>query len=598
MSTSSSSTYAKLQELLPSVETIHEESQTKNWVRLGRGIAAVLIAGAIVMGVVFGGSNDHPSPSLSATPSTLSDSHGEYVTITWKGVRSATVRDWVGIYSLPYTTGDDYFDMFKPAMVSESGNFTYFFVNMRTNYLIKYWRYDYNLVDFYVDASATVSFEQDPNTPLQGHLSLTDDDKEMRVMWVTDSSYVPNVQYGLAPGLYSSTATGSSITYTASMMCGAPANVTSEQTFRPPGYIHDVVLDNLAYNTIYYYRFGNEQYGYSPEYSFRSRPAPSAALAKGTNFLVYGDMGTYDSRCGCSGARSTTSKITADVLQDGYIYDFAMHIGDISYARGRGYMWDQFFLQIEQIATRIPYMIGIGNHDYDHSVYKQDPSGAQGNGFHPSWGNYGDDSDGECSVPTYYRFHMPNSTENNKMSPFWYSYDLGLAHFVVISTEHNFTTGSPQYLWLQSDLQKANANRANVPWIVLFGHRPMYESENYASDSLVASYIQAYLEDLLFENKVNLALWGHYHSYQRTCPVYQNLCSGNNASPNATVHITVGSAGADLDDATLIDVPWAMFTTFNWGYSRVLIHNSTSLQVEFVSTNNDVMDSVSLSSWA
>lgn len=35
-------------------------------------------------------------------------------------------------------------------------------------------------------------------------------------------------------------------------------------------------------------------------------------------------------------------------------------------------------LQIEPIATRVPYMVGIGNHDYVHSAAKADPSGEQG----------------------------------------------------------------------------------------------------------------------------------------------------------------------------------------------------------------------------
>ncbi len=44
-------------------------------------------------------------------------------------------------------------------------------------------------------------------------------------------------------------------------------------------------------------------------------------------------------------------------------------------------MWDQFFTQIEPIATTVPYLIGIGNHDYVHSAAKRDPSGPPGNNF-------------------------------------------------------------------------------------------------------------------------------------------------------------------------------------------------------------------------
>lgn len=311
-------------------------------------------------------------------------------------------------------------------------------------------------------------------------------------------------------------------------------------------------------------------------------------------------MGTYDNRCGCTGAPATANKIVKDVFQEEYSYDFVIHIGDISYGQGRSYIWDQFFHQIEPIATRVPYMIGIGNHDYVHAAHKLDPSGSMG--FRPSWGNYRDDSDGECSVPLYYKFHMPDSTEQNRMSPYWYSYDYGLAHFIIMSTEHNFTFGSEQYLWLQNDLQAASLNRQNVPWIIFSGHRPMYESEDYPSDTRVSDELRSNLEDLLYSYKVNLALWGHYHAYQRTCPVYNNECMGDNDNPGGTVHITVGSAGADLDNASYRPVNWTMFAAYTWGYSRVSVANESFLHLEFVQTINDseddVIDQVWLRRWA
>ncbi len=33
--------------------------------------------------------------------------------------------------------------------------------------------------------------------------------------------------------------------------------------------------------------------------------------------------------------------------------------------------------------------------------------------------------------------------------PFWYSFDYGIVHFTVVSTEHDLTPGSLQYEWLQ-----------------------------------------------------------------------------------------------------------------------------------------------------
>jgi hypothetical protein len=43
--------------------------------------------------------------------------------------------------------------------------------------------------------------------------------------------------------------------------------------------------------------------------------------------------------------------------------------------------------QIQPIAARIPYMVSIGNHEYDHETGgERDPSGAPiPGGFRPKW---------------------------------------------------------------------------------------------------------------------------------------------------------------------------------------------------------------------
>jgi len=61
-------------------------------------------------------------------------------------------------------------------------------------------------------------------------------------------------------------------------------------------------------------------------------------------------------------------------------------------------------------------------------------------------------------------------------SLFWlkcrYSYDQSLVHTVMLSSEHNMTIGSSQYVWLENDLAKVN--RSITPWLVVEMHRPMY----------------------------------------------------------------------------------------------------------------------------
>ena len=56
-----------------------------------------------------------------------------------------------------------------------------------------------------------------------------------------------------------------------------------------------------------------------------------------------------------------------------------------------------------------------------------------------------------------------------------YSYDYGLVHMIMMSTEHDFSPGSTQYTWLENDLKKVD--RKVTPWVFIGGHRAMYCSE-------------------------------------------------------------------------------------------------------------------------
>jgi len=82
----------------------------------------------------------------------------------------------------------------------------------------------------------------------------------------------------------------------------------------------------------------------------------------------------------------------------------------------------------------------------------------------PAWSDYGTDSGGECGVPYERRFAMPGNNHN-----LWYSYNVGNIHILVISTEHNFLAGSPQYSFIEADL--SNVDRTVTPWVIVGGHR-------------------------------------------------------------------------------------------------------------------------------
>ena len=103
----------------------------------------------------------------------------------------------------------------------------------------------------------------------------------------------------------------------------------------------------------------------------------------------------------------------------------------------------------------------------------------------------------------------------------------------------------------------------------------------------VAVNMQRLFEDLLITYKVDLALWSHVHSYQRTCRVYRNECT-----EDGIVHIVTGTAGRPIDFESFMDKPWLEFSSEEFGYGRLSISNSTAMKYEFI-RNKDmkVLDS-------
>lgn len=160
------------------------------------------------------------------------------------------------------------------------------------------------------------------------------------------------------------------------------------------------------------------------------------------------------------------------------------------------------------------------------------------------------------------RFTMPGDTDN-----LFYSFDLGPIHFIAFSTEvyhfidYGYEPIVNQYEWLNNDLMRANLpeNREIHPWIITYGHRPMYCSVNNKEcsrrlnvmrDGIPFSELFG-LEELFYDHGVDLEFWGHQHCYERLFPVYNfTVQNGSHAhgeypyvNPGAPIHITTGAAG-------------------------------------------------------
>ena len=504
----------------------------------------------------------HVSGARLTTEPTIAE-NGATVAVSWDHVSVPRASDWVGLYCPPGAESRAYLDHSfvtdYPSFAKGRGSLRFTVYNLRTECEFRYYQ---NTSDHttLLAVSNKVSFRGGKQEPLQGHLALTGDPTQMRVSWTTGTSSPPVVYYGTSRDNLTLYESGISKTYTIFDMCGPPANDSA--FFLDPGNLHDVLLTDLKPKTTYSYKFGSEGI-FSDVKTFTT--AIPAGDPTPFQFIMYGDMGLSPP----PGAQRTAQLVLGEIIRGAA---FVMNQGDLSYAVGRAAKWDEWMSLIEPYATLAPYMISIGNHEYDHiGQGSKDPSGANGQGFHPEWGNYGHDSAGECGVPPFYRFHMPDIGN----SVFWYSYDYGLVHIVAISTEHNFTRSSPMYEWIEKDLK--SVNKGLTPWLIVVGHRAMYISEKYPEGQTIMFEMQKALEDLFYTYRVDLAVWGHFHSYERTCAVKKGVCD-----PNGTVHIVVGSAGFELDGAGIYNFPWSRHYEKSFGYLRVSVANASALKVEYI----------------
>lgn len=387
--------------------------------------------------------------------------------------------------------------------------------------------------------------------PEQIHISYGSDPSEMMITWVTLSpTNISTVEYGLSK-----------------MNMWKTGNVTK---FVDGGvesrvlYIHRVLLTDLTPGSQYIYHCGSID-GWSALYWF-------TAMKSGSNwsprFAVYGDLGNINAQ---------SMPRLQEEIQRG-VYDAVLHVGDFAYDMDTddARVGDEFMRQIEPVAAYVPYMTCVGNHEnkYNFSNYVN-------------------------------RFSMLN--EEGNMNNHFYSFNIGPAHIIAFSTEFYFfyeygwTQIVRQYKWLENDLKKANLpeNRAERPWIITMGHRPMYCSTDDGDDcthkeSIIRKGIPIFkafgLEDLFYKYGVDLELWAHEHVYERFFPVYDRKVYNGSyefpyTNPKAPVHIITGSAGCqEKHDAFVPNPPeWSALRNADYGYTRLAILNNTHLYIEQVS---------------
>ncbi|XP_068577681.1 acid phosphatase type 7 [Cebidichthys violaceus] len=399
--------------------------------------------------------------------------------------------------------------------------------------------------------------------PEQAHLSYPGAPGSMVVTWTTFNETESRVEYGLLGGrLFEMSGKGDATLF-----------VDSGEEKRKL-YIHRVTLTDLKPAATYVYHCGSDE-GWSDVFSFT---ALNDSTGFSPRFALYGDLGNENPQ--------SLARLQKETQLG--MYDVVLHIGDFAYDmhEDNARIGDEFMRQIQSIAAYVPYMTCPGNHEstYNFSNYRN-------------------------------RFSMPGQTES-----LWYSWNLGSAHIISLSTEVYFYLEFgqelifKQYEWLTKDLEEATRpeNRAVRPWIITMGHRPMYCSDDDQDDcTRFDSYVRLGrndtqppapgLEDLFYRYGVDVELWAHEHTYERLWPVYgDKVFNGSKerpyVNPKAPVHIITGSAGCreKTDNFNPNPKGWSAFRSTDYGYTRMQVVNATHLYLEQVSDDQygKVIDSV------
>lgn len=168
--------------------------------------------------------NIDDSVLLKVSQTTLKGPGHDWVNVTWSGVQSPSIGDWIGVYSPPVNgSGIDhslhapvkfqYANFSTSHLGTGAGVLSFRLVNMRADIVIGFFTGGFKNPTL-VAVSEVVSF-MNPNEPLQGHLSYTGDPTKMTLTWVSGQTGNPRVVWYTSEIGMNYQKQASSFTYTA-----------------------------------------------------------------------------------------------------------------------------------------------------------------------------------------------------------------------------------------------------------------------------------------------------------------------------------------------------------------------------------------------
>ncbi|WP_243228830.1 GH92 family glycosyl hydrolase [Microbacterium sp. CIAB417] len=244
-------------------------------------------------------------------------------------------------------------------------------------------------------------------------------------------------------------------------------------------FSNQVVIDDLAEETAYLYRVGNDETGWSRSYE----------LWTGTFDETYSFVYLTDAQIGASGSwQNDRDRWAAAVDQiDQFEKDASMIVSGGDQVETHRSEDEYASLIAPELLKQLPFQATIGNHD-----------------------NQSDQFNSHFFTPNRSETHGYESTEGRAGGDYWYTYNDVL--YLNINTNARSTDEEDHAAFLREVVEE---HGADANWIVAVMHHSLYSAAFHSVEQDVIER-RAALAPVFSELGVDLVLAGHDHIYTRS----------------------------------------------------------------------------------